>query len=337
MRVDLVPVPSVLFTRLSVLGIDVDELLRRALLSRSRFREPRARIATSEFFALWRALGQVAGSPEIGFRLGASALPHQYDVVSMAALHSPTLGEALRKLSRYKRLVCPELVTVELDSGEARVQFIWELADSRPPELLIDATFSGTLRMFQHGTGKPIHPRRVELARPPGNEALLQRYLACPVRFDAPSDLLVLDESALDEPFVTHNSDMLSLMLPGLEGELAAHAAQRTLSDDVREMLRRNMAGERPSVDKTAKALGMSARTLQRRLEGEGASYQALLDDVRRKYARQLLSRTEIDAEEVAFLLGFEEMNSFTRAFQAWEGITPKQWRSNERKPPAHH
>jgi AraC-like DNA-binding protein len=71
----------------------------------------------------------------------------------------------------------------------------------------------------------------------------------------------------------------------------------------------------------------MSSRTLQRRLEELGTSYQSVLDDVRHDTARRLLANTDLDAGEVAFLLGFEELNSFTRAFHAWEGATPTRWR----------
>jgi AraC-like DNA-binding protein len=72
----------------------------------------------------------------------------------------------------------------------------------------------------------------------------------------------------------------------------------------------------------------MSARTLQRRLHDEGASYQQVLDDVRLRTARRLLSRTQLRAEEIAFLLGFDEFNSFTRAFRTWEGVSPNGWRA---------
>ncbi len=328
MRVDLVPVPGVLLDRLAALDVDVAHLLRVAGLAHSRFQAPKARLTTREFFALWRAIESVAVGPDLGLRLGSNAVPHQYDVVSMAALHSESLGEALEKLARYKRVVCPEHVAIVIEAGEARLQFIWELGQGNPPEFLIDATFTGTLGLARRGTGKPIEPRRVELTRRRAHEALLQGYFACDVRFDAPADLLVFEERVLSEPFITHNSDVLSLMLSGLESALHEHAGERSLADDARAALRRNMSGERPSVDKIAKVLGMSSRTLQRRLESEGATYQALLDEVRRESARRLLASTDVDAEEVAFLLGFEEANSFTRAFQAWEGTTPKQWRA---------
>jgi AraC-like DNA-binding protein len=87
------------------------------------------------------------------------------------------------------------------------------------------------------------------------------------------------------------------------------------------------MTGERPSVEKVARELGMSPRSLQRRLAELGTTYQTLLDDVRRDASRRLLASTDLDASEIAFLLGFEELNSFSRAFHGWEGVTPTRWR----------
>jgi AraC-like DNA-binding protein len=87
------------------------------------------------------------------------------------------------------------------------------------------------------------------------------------------------------------------------------------------------MQGQRPSIQAVAKDLCVSARTLQRRLEEEGTSYQQVLDGVRQDTARRLLTSTDLEPGEIAFLLGFEELNSFTRAFQGWEGATPVRWR----------
>ncbi len=328
---DSVPVSGMLLERLQGLGLDVERVLALASVPRSRFSGVKTRVTTAEFFALWHAIELVAGDRELGLRLGSSSAPHQYDVVSMAALHAPTLGEALRKIARYKRVTCPEQVTIEITRGEARIRYEWLLAAAAPPDFLIDATFTATLALAQRGTQQKIEPRRIELVRARRDEALLARYFACEIRFDAPHDLLVLSEAALATPFVTHNSELVALMTPQLELALQEQARERSFLDDVRLALARNLSGERPSVDKIAKELGVSTRTLQRRLEGAGATYQGLLDSVRRESARRLLAKPEIEPEEVAFLLGFEELNSFTRAFQGWEGVTPRQWRGAER------
>jgi len=126
---------------------------------------------------------------------------------------------------------------------------------------------------------------------------------------------------------INRNAQLLAVLLPGLE-KAVGEDDERTLADDVRVALSETICGDRPAIAKVAKALGMSTRTMQRRLGELGTTYQDVLDDVRRQSARRLLTNTDLAIGEVAFVLGFEEVNSFTRAFHAWEGTTPVRWRA---------
>ncbi|HEX4456836.1 MAG TPA: AraC family transcriptional regulator ligand-binding domain-containing protein [Polyangia bacterium] len=330
---DWVTIPSALIDRLAAIGVDVSALLRLAGLVPSRFRASRARLTTAEFFAFWRAMEGAGGTRARILRLGTDALPHQLDVASLAALHSPTFAEALQRFARYKRLVCAEAVDLTRSKGEARIRFHWLYAEPHAPLplLLVDVTFATILSLARAGLGASLTPRRIALARRRSDEPLLARHFGCPIVFDAPLDLIVFDEAALERPFATHNADLMALLVPGLEAALDASPTTRSVADDVKAALQRRMCGERPSVDKVAEEVRLSPRTLQRRLGELGTSYQALLDDVRRDTARRLLGSTDLDAGEVAFLLGFEELNSFTRAFAGWEGVTPSRWRDATR------
>ena len=87
------------------------------------------------------------------------------------------------------------------------------------------------------------------------------------------------------------------------------------------------MASGRPDVGAVAHELGLSERTLQRRITAEGTTFRALLTEARQELGSQLLSDPSIDIEEVAFLLGYQDTNSFYRAFREWENMTPGQWR----------
>jgi AraC-like DNA-binding protein len=325
---DLVPLSMTTLDRLAELGVDVPRVLRGANIARSRFEAGKARITTAEFFAVWRTIEELGAAPGLGLQLAHEVPVHQHHVASLAALQSANLGEGLRRLARYKRLVCPEDVRLDVSRGEARLRFEWLLAEEDPPNVLIDAVFASVLQVARQGTGKPVVARRLDLARRAANGPLLRRHFGGEIRFDAPSDVLVFDAKTLDEPFITHNPDLLKLLVPGLEAALGEQRDGRSLTEDVRAILRQQIAGERPAVDKVARALGLSGRTLQRRLEELGTSYQEQLDDVRRTSARRLLAATDLDAGEVAFLLGFEELNSFTRAFHGWEGTTPTRWRT---------
>jgi AraC-like DNA-binding protein len=326
---DLVPIPLDLFARLNRVGLDVDAILRRAKLPRSRFNVPKPQGTTAEFFALWRAVEVEGGADaSLGLRIGIEALPDETNVVSLAAMHSKTLGEGLRKLARYKRLVCPERISIDVENGEARLRFEWLLADDAPPAMLTDIIFAGVTNLAQRGTMTPVRPRRLEFMRRRANEGMLRRHFRCDLLFDAPHDVLVFDEAVLALPMVHRNAQLLAVLVPGLEQALLHDDRVRTLADDVRMALSETMCGDRPAVTKIAKSLGMSARTMQRRLGELGTTYQDLLDDVRRQSARRFLADTDLATGEVAFLLGFEEVNSFARAFHAWEGITPARWRA---------
>jgi AraC-like DNA-binding protein len=173
-----------------------------------------------------------------------------------------------------------------------------------------------------------VRPRRLELRRRRANEAMLRRHFHCELRFDAPYDVLVFDEAALTLPMVNRNAQLLAVLVPGLELAVAQDDDGRTLVDDVRLALSATMCGDRPAIAKVARSLGMSPRTMQRRLGELGTTYQDVLDDVRRQSALRLLASTDLGMGEVAFLLGFEEVNSFARAFHAWEGTTPAKWRA---------
>ena len=156
---------------------------------------------------------------------------------------------------------------------------------------------------------------------------MLRRHFRCELCFDAAHDLLVFDEEALALSMVNRNAQLLSILLPGLESAVEQDKRARTFADDVRQALCEHMCGGRPALGKVAKRLGMSARTMQRRLGELGTTYQGVLDDIRQRSARQLLTNTNLGIGQVAFVLGFEEVNSFTRALLAWEGATPAKWR----------
>jgi Helix-turn-helix domain/Arabinose-binding domain of AraC transcription regulator, N-term len=182
---------------------------------------------------------------------------------------------------------------IDIEGGEVRIGFHGLRADEKLPPMLIDGAFAHILAMANRGTGKPLTPLRAELARRRSNEAMLERR-ACEVSFDASADVLVLDEAALARPFLTRNADLHEVLLPELEASLRERMGYLTFAD---------------------------ASPNKRRATKNCST------DVRDNTARRLLLDTDLDAGEIAFLLGFDELNSFTRAFHGWQGATPIRWR----------
>ena len=118
---------------------------------------------------------------------------------------------------------------------------------------------------------------------------------------------------------------------PQLDAELMARKAGQPLNEQVKGVLKRLLAGQRPTIHDVARQIGISSRTLQRRLTADGITFQRLLDESRRELAHHYLAQSSLELNETAYLLGYEDANSFFRAFQHWEGTTPGRWRRNQR------
>lgn len=137
----------------------------------------------------------------------------------------------------------------------------------------------------------------------------------------------------LKTPFNTRDERLVHELIPGLDAELARVSTHQSFDAQVDAVLlrgMRGMRGQRPSVEALASDLAIGTRTLQRRLARTGTHYQERLDGVRQRVARRLLANTNLDLGEIAWFLGFEELNSFSRNFNQWAGMTPHRWRIQE-------
>ena len=132
-------------------------------------------------------------------------------------------------------------------------------------------------------------------------------------------------------PFVTRNAELLDLLAPQFEEQLRQFKAEDTFVELVRRAIQDRLTGHRPSIDVISQALHMSSRTVQRRLQDAGYSFQRVLDEARHQMARYYLSNSVLELNEAAYLLGFEDPNSFGRAFRGWEGVPPSDWRETHR------
>lgn len=283
---------------------------------------------TADFFKLWTAADDELADRSAGLCLGAEGIAKGYGVASVVALHAPDFRKALAALSRYKRLTCPELVEVDVVGGEATVRYRWLQATGEVPRLLVDMTMASLLQLARHGTVGQVAPVRLELARRPMDKALLRRHFGCPVIFGAEHDAMVFDRAALDVPFVTADGGAFAQVLEGLESRVASGEGFSTFVGALRVAIARQLSeGRLPSVAAVASRLGVSSRTLQRRLDEDSTSFQQQLAEVRRTTASRLLANTDLDTVAIAMLLGFVEPNSFARAFRAWEQISPLRWR----------
>jgi AraC-like DNA-binding protein len=160
---------------------------------------------------------------------------------------------------------------------------------------------------------------------------VLERTFCCKVVSGASRNTIIFRASDATAPFVTRNVELLELLAPQFEEQLQQHKEEDIFVELVRRAIQDRLTGQRPSMDVISEALHMSSRTLQRRLQESGSSFQRVLDEARHQMARYYLSNSVLELNEAAYLLGFEDPNSFGRAFRTWEGVPPSDWRESHR------
>jgi AraC-like DNA-binding protein len=324
-------IPGRLPARLQELGIRVSSMLQNAGLPPGLFDQPRILVTTEELFALWSSIGQASPNPAIGLELGTETRPEHFDPIALAALSTASFGEAMRQMARYKQLSCPEEIMHETDEAEWSIQFRWLLAGGVEPTVLTDLCFAWVLCVARHGTGTRLSPLRIEFVRSPVHEKLLRRHFDCPIVFGAARNALIFRASDAALPFVTRNAELLAMLAPQFDQELKERKDHETFPERVRSAIQRKLAGQRPKIEEIARELHISSRTLQRRLQDAGYSFQQVLEEARHQLARHYLNNSLLELNETAYLLGYEDASSFVRAFRTWEGVPPAHWRGEQR------
>jgi AraC-like DNA-binding protein len=303
-------------------------VLRQARLPVTIYDGTKNLVTTAQFFAICRAVGELIPDPTVGLKLGSQINTDLLPPSILAAHYARDYRDALRRMARYKQLCTPEEMHITESKDECVIECVWLHATEDEPPLLTDMGFAVLVEIGRRGTQTPVQPKRVELKRPVEPTGVHQAYFNCPVKFRARRNALVLRPADLDRPFVSYNAEMLEMLEPQLAQALSLRQSQASISEQVKWILKRLLAGSRPDILAVARELGVSGRTLQRRISEAGTSFQRLLLEAGQELVRQYLLQPSIETNEVAYLLGYEDPNSFYRAFRTWEGTTPAHWRS---------
>lgn len=309
-------------------SVDVrhEDVLRRAGLPEDVLNRADVRVSTDQFFAFLRAIEESVDDPLFPIQLASRTNAESFAPPVFAALCSPNLTVAMERLAKFKPLVAP--VRLLVDSGDAglRVRYDWLESSVGPPPFLIGSEALFLVRLAQLGTRRDVCAREVTLTQIPEARAAYENFLGCRIRR---ADHLSVSFSAANasRPFLTDNSSMWDIFEPQLRERLANLAGSASFQQRTRAVLLEVLPSGQVAVDVVARRLAVSSRTLQRRLQDEGTSFNAVLRETRVSLSRHYLGNTQLSSSEIAYLLGFDEPNSFFRAFQNWTGTTPESMR----------
>jgi AraC-like DNA-binding protein len=314
------------------MGYKPADVLSLARLPGDLFARQGASLSPAEYFNLWRGLEQVAGSEEIALKLAQVMSVEAFDPALFACLCSPDLNTALQRLAQYKRLIGPLNMGVDIRSDRTQVTLSCYGHTEPIPRSLGVSELVFFTQLARLATRERIEPLTASCPDLPADLAGHQTYLGCTL---GSSELIHIAFSAQDarRPFLTDNMAMWAAFEPALNSRLSALDAQAGLRERVRAVLLETLPAGISSIDTVAQRLAMSKRSLQRQLAEESVGFQEVLSEVRHELARHYLSRTDISAGEISWLLGFQESNSFIRAFRSWTGTTPAAFRQERAQP----
>jgi len=327
MPADRCRVPHAFWIAIERAGLRPSAVLRKARLPATLHLGEQGLVTTAQFFALWRAIEALAADPGLAFRLVEHTETAVHPPSSLAAFHARDYRDALLRLARFKRLCSPEMLGISEQAGECRITVDWIHATDPAPSIAVDVDFASLVELGRRGTGSRLAPLRVELVRPDPKTGVHEAFFGCRIRYAAARNLLVLRRADLDRPFPNYNPELLDILSPALATTLGELQAGSSIRSQVKVVLKRTLASGRPDLSDVARDLGMSDRTLQRRITEEGATFRDLLVEARQELGRQLLADRSTDVDEIACLLGYQDTTSFYRAFRIWEGVTPRRWR----------
>lgn len=303
-------------------GINASNVLRRAGLPRDLFKSRQRTITVDQYFALWEGIEAETADPLLPILVGQAISMESFEVPLFAATCSPNLNVAARRIAQHKKLIGPMKLSVTESETETVLEFIWP-PDVTPPQSLSMTELVFWVALVRLTTRAPIRPVRVNTPDLPEDAAAYQDYFGVRVRRGAGYAVAFSARDAL-RPFLTANDAMWEFFEPELRRRLSELEAGTTVAERVRASLLELLPAGNGSMEGVAHDLAMSTRTLQRRLKGEGTTFQAILDSTRESLARHYLSESELSAGEISFLLGYEDPRSFYRAFRAWTGQTPQ-------------
>lgn len=310
------------------LGIDPVSVLRQARLPLVLLEDDQLRVTFAQHYSIWAAIGGLAADPSFGLKLGTLYQPSGLPPSMLAAHYARDFGDALAQHARYLQPGNWREMRLSRNRDECMVEFIWVQAPKEVLPLLIDTAFAMLVEMGRRGTEQPLNPKRVELNRSPERTNIHRAYFKCPIKFRATRNVLIFHAADLRRPFATYNAELLDMLQQQCDRKFKREKAGASVIEQVKWILKRLLAGGRPDASVVAQELGLSMRTLQRRIVDEGSTFRELLLRVRQELAREYLSRPEIKLNEIAFLLGYEDTSSFFRAFHSWERKTPATWRA---------
>lgn len=311
------------------MGLSPQRILKRARLPGDLFTGGATHLPAELYYALWLAAEEEADDVPLPVLLAQALSVEAFDPPIFAAICSPDFNRAVSRIAEYKPLICPLEIEIEQGTEHTTLLFRWPKGQS-PPLAYGHSELFFWIALIRLATRTRVEPTRITSPCPP---RLMGPYLDYAGIAITQADGWTISFTELDasRPFLTCNEPMWDFFEPTLRTRLSQLQAEVSTAERVRSLLLELLPAGDTSIETVCRRLAFSKRTLQRRLSDEKTSFKTLLSATREALARHYLVKSQLSSAEISFLLGYDDPNSFYRAFNSWTGQTPETVRAAAR------
>jgi len=315
------------------MGHDPRDVFVSVDLDPAKLADPNARYPVVGMQRLWEEAVRITDDPCFGLEAGRRWHPTTFHALGFAWLASSTLHDALERLSRYVHVVS-NAVKADVEPRGASYVLTFGPPGGKVAAMpaSLDAGLAAIMQMCRQICGEGYEPQGVLMShdRPPCG-GRLEAFFRAPIHYDAGENGLVFHAQTIDRRLPTANAE-LARANEEVVVKYLSHLDRTSIATQVQAHLIERLPSGHVGEEAMAESLNMSLRTLQRKLLEEGTSYARLLEETRRDLAKNYIENSTLSLNEIAYLVGFSEQASFTRAFRRWYATSPSAYRGTLRE-----
>lgn len=312
--------------------LDSEALFSSCRLNLTQALDSNARFPVTRISQVLAKGVEASGDDSLGLVVAKYIRPTSWHALGISIWASDCMAESCERLVRYRRMFHTALdirLVPQAEHWTLEVAFA-EALEPLLNEIDMDAIMATIVLTCRHLAEGRFLPLGVNLRRPPpAKPADFSRLFRCDVNFCCPSNQILIARKDMEAPLPTRNAE-LALLNDRLIQEYLTRLDRDDIVNQVYVKLMQILGREAPDQQRLARALNLSQRNLQRRLQLAGTSYQEILDQLRRELALKYLQQSHLSINAISYHLGFSKVGSFTRAFRSWTSQSPSEYRRTQ-------
>ncbi|MBU3069587.1 AraC family transcriptional regulator [Aestuariicella sp. G3-2] len=311
---------------------DIDDLLLQAGIDPAVLLEPENRIPFYKQEKFWQLANRSSGDAGFPLTFAEHTQPASFSVAGYIVMNCSTIGEAMESVVTYQRSAGEGgSFALQREEQHLNIRYLPVNPDSPISPVRSCAMIAANLVFGRWLVGSAYTPTQVSLCFPePEHQQRFDDFFQCPVAYNQDSDFMLFPRALENTPIPHASHEMLDLMKQRADKIIHQTTHKSPVTAQVSKLISESLLGQEPDKARIADQLGVSQRTLQRKLAKEDTSYQEVLDKTRHQLALDYLQQPKLTITDTAYLLGFTEPSAFYRAFKKWHGMTPGRYRETQ-------